>query len=135
MSSVIKHPGVVEEVKNDTVFVKILNVSACSSCHAKGACSAADMQEKIIEVKILGREFVKGQSVTIISSEAKGFLALFWGYLAPFLLVFISLVILTTYNIPEIKAGLLSLSALIPYYGALFLFKNKLRKKFTFDIQ
>ena len=115
MSSVIKHPGVVEEVKNDTVFVKILNVSACSSCHAKGACSAADMQEKIIEVKILGREFVKGQSVTIISSEAKGFLALFWGYLAPFLLVFISLVILTTYNIPEIKAGLLSLSVITSY--------------------
>ncbi len=46
----ISHPGIIEEVSKDKVFVKILSMSACSACHAKGMCSVAEVAEKIVEV-------------------------------------------------------------------------------------
>ncbi len=134
-NSYIKHQGVVDHIEGENVFVKILNVSACSSCHAKGACSASDMQEKMIEAKSKGRLFQVGQQVMIISTEGKGFLALFWGYVAPFLLVVITLIVLTALRLPEVKAGLYALLTLVPYYGGLYVFKQKFRNQFTFDIQ
>jgi len=48
-SGTIIHPGIIERISGEKVFVRILSQSACSACHAKGACSVADAEEKIIE--------------------------------------------------------------------------------------
>ena len=134
-NSSISHQGVIESVSTDAIKVRITNVSACASCHAKGACNASDEQEKIIDALPNGKSYTPGETVTITSKESMGFKALFLGYVLPFLLVLITLIITTSLNIEESTAGLISLSTLIPYYGTLFLFKDKIKKSFVFEIK
>lgn len=133
--SSITHQGIIESISIDTIKVKINNVSACSACHAKGACSASDMQEKIIDAIPNGQNYKTGDIVTLIAKESMGFKALFLGYLLPFLLVLFTLIIGTSINLKEAIAGIISLSVLIPYYGILFLLKDKIKKSFIFEIK
>lgn len=133
-TSVITHKGVIDSIKNNLVKVRILNLSACSSCHAKGGCSASDMEEKIIDVYNDTKEYKIGESVTISSELSTGFKALFLGYVLPFLIVLITLIILTSLNISEIKAGFFALVSLIPYYTGLYFFRDQVKKNFTFKI-
>ncbi len=133
--SSISHKGVVESITANIVNVKIISESACSACHAKGACSASDMQEKIIEA-VPGKKSVKiGDWVTIISKESMGFKALFLGYVLPFLLVLFTLIICTKASLKESTAGILSLSILIPYYTVLYLSRDVIKKSFIFEIK
>ncbi len=48
---IVKHPGVVVKTGPDEVEVMILAQSACAACHAKGACTMADMKEKMVKIK------------------------------------------------------------------------------------
>lgn len=133
-SNNITHQGVIEAIENNLVKVRIVNLSACASCHAKGACSAADMDEKVIDVFTNNKNYKLGQTVTIASKLKSGYKAIFYGYVLPFLLVFITLIILTVLSFTETTAGLISLGILIPYYVTLYLFRNQLGKSFTFEI-
>lgn len=133
-SSTITHQGVIESITQHLIKVRILNMSACAGCHAKGACNASDMEEKIIDIHSDSTKYKVGQSVTISSKLSTGFKALFLGYIIPFIIVLVSLIILTTLGIPEIQSGLVSLATLIPYYIALYLLRDKIKKEFTFEI-
>lgn len=133
-SSVITHDGVIDSISNHLVRVRIINMSACSGCHAKGACNAADQEEKIIDVYTDGTKHKLGEKVTIASKLSTGFKALLYGYLLPFILVLITLIVLTVMNLNEIKAGLFSLATLVPYYFILFIFRKHIKKNFTFEI-
>lgn len=131
----IAHQGIIESINTDCVKVKIVSMSACSSCHAKGACNASDMEEKIIEALPNGKPLKPGDWVTILAKESMGFKALFLGYLLPFLLVLGVLIVATSAAINETKAGILSLAVLIPYYLVLYLTREKIKKSFIFEIQ
>lgn len=133
-SSVITHQGVIETITKQLVKVKIINLSACSSCHAKGACSAADMEEKLIDIYTDEKNYQIGQMVTISSKLTTGFKALLLGYVLPFLIVLTTLIVLTVLSISEIKAGLIALASLVPYYFALYFFRDRMTKEFTFEI-
>lgn len=133
--SSITHQGVVDSISDTTIRVKITNMSACSSCHAKGACNAADMQEKIIDAVPNGKEYKTGQAVTISANESMGFKALFLGYLLPFIIVLITLIILTAFSVRESLAGLISLAVLIPYYTGLYFNRENIKKSFIFEIK
>ena len=131
----ISHKGVVTAISENIVSVSITNMSACSSCHAKGACNASDMQEKVIDALIGDKQFNIGDVVTVCGKESMGFKALFLGYVFPFLLVLITLIVATAVAIKESTAGLLALFTLVPYYGVLYLTKNRIKKSFIFEIQ
>ena len=133
-SSVITHQGIIDSIAQQLVRVKIINLSACSGCHAKGACTASDMEEKIIDIPTAKTNYKVGQIVTIASKLSTGFKALFLGYVLPFLIVLSTLIILTSLSIPETKAGLIALASLVPYYFALYIFRDKIKKEFTFEI-
>lgn len=133
-SSVITHKGVIDSISKQLVKVRILNMSACSSCHAKGACNASDMEEKIIDVYTKENDYKIGQSVTIASQLSTGFKALFLGYIFPFIIVLVTLIALTIMSVSEIKAGLIALASLAPYYVALYFLRDKIKKEFTFEI-
>ncbi|MBW6490605.1 MAG: SoxR reducing system RseC family protein [Lentimicrobium sp.] len=126
--------GVVQSIESRKVIVKIVSLSACASCHANGACTASDTSEKLIEVDLADAGDVKpGQSVTVNVESSAGNLALFYGYVMPFLLVFISL-ILAVYFVSELVAGLIALGVLVPYYGALYLLRDRMGKRFRFTL-
>ncbi len=133
-SSTITHQGIIDSITNNLIKVKIVNMSACSACHAKGACSASDMEEKIIDVTPNGESYKIGEPVTIYSKLTTGFKALFYGYIFPLLVVLFMLILLTSLSVKETTAGLFSIGILAPYYFGLYLFRNKIKKSFIFEI-
>ena len=130
----IEHEGIVEQTYGDHVKVRILNQSACASCHAKGVCTAADMQEKTIDASC-DRSFSRGERVTLIGESKLGLHAAWWAYILPLFLLLGTLFI--TYGITnnENLAGLLALGILIPYYLILKLFYSHFLKTFSFTIK
>lgn len=135
MAGEITHKGVIRKLSENKIIVSIISESACASCHAQGACSASDMKDKEIEITRFEGDYQLGQAVTIVGKTSQGFKALFLGYLLPFILVITTLITTTTLSISETKSGLLSLAVLIPYYGALYVFRNKIKKSFEFEIK
>jgi sigma-E factor negative regulatory protein RseC len=134
-NSDIRHIGFVKSVSDRSLIVSIINQSGCASCHAKGACTTADLQEKEVEINNFSRNYSPGEMVTIVFRQSQGFAAVFWGYLLPFLLVFLTLLISNSLLSNELTAGLLSLFVLIPYYIALYFFRHLLKKYFKFELE
>ncbi|HMM11968.1 MAG TPA: SoxR reducing system RseC family protein [Bacteroidales bacterium] len=129
----IEHPGVVVKVFDQYVEVKVMSQSACSACHAKGACSMADMEEKQVNaLKTPGSSYTEGQQVTVYMRKNLGNLAVFYGYIIPFLLVIIMLFGLVSLGFGQGKAGLIALATLVPYYIVLYLNRNRLNSTFVF---
>ncbi len=130
----IKHEGIVTRIEGDKVFVMITQNSACVACHAKGSCSAADKAEKEIEAINNGKAVEVGQKVVIVGRSVEGLQAAFLAYLLPFFVLFATLMIVYHFTTHEGIAAAAAIGSLVPYYLILFLFKNKLSKKFTFYI-
>ena len=120
---------------NHKLIVNIISQSACSTCHSKGACTVSDFEDKEIEINEFSGDYRVGEEVTIIFKESKGFAALMWGYMIPFLLVLITLIAATETTENELLAGLLSLAVLIPYYTALYFLRHHLKKIFKFELE
>ncbi|MFW5830618.1 MAG: SoxR reducing system RseC family protein [Prolixibacteraceae bacterium] len=135
MNTDIRHKAFVKEVTGSSMTVTIINESACSTCHAKGACSMSEFQEKEIEISHFNRQYSPGEEVTVIFQESQGFKALFYGYILPFLLVMITLIGMFSLSNNEIASGLLALGVLIPYYTTLYYFRHYLKKIFNFEIE
>jgi sigma-E factor negative regulatory protein RseC len=131
----ISHPGIVEQVTDDKVIVKIIAMSACSSCHAKGMCNVADMEEKIVEIrKTPHRDFKKNDQVTVSMKKSLGSRAVLLGYIFPFVLMIATLLLVLFLIGDEGVAGLSALLILIPYYWLLYIYRSKLKSTFSFTI-
>jgi positive regulator of sigma E activity len=125
----------VKRVTDNSLIVNIVNQSACSTCHAQSACTVSDFQDKEIEISNFSKSIVQGQEVTVVFQESKGFTALFYGYVLPFILVLSTLIITLSISNNELLAGLLSLAILIPYYITLYFFRHLLKKVFNFEVE
>ncbi len=134
MEEKVLHAGIIQEVTANKLTVVIVNASACSSCHAQGACLASDMKEKEIEIYRFSGEYYPGQQVNIVGHAAQGYKAAFYGYVLPFILVFVTLLVAVSITHSEGFAGIASLAILIPYYTALYFFRNKIKHSFEFEI-
>ncbi len=135
LNSDIKHTGFVKEVNGTSLIVNIVNQSACSTCHAQGACTVADFQDKEIEIQNFSKSYSPGQQVTVIFRESQGFTALFFGYILPFFLVLLTLIIAFEVLNNELISGILALAILIPYYTTLWFFRHLLKKIFKFEVE
>ncbi len=133
---VIEHPAIVVKINESDYDVMIMAQSACASCHAKGACSAADMEQKIVKVPKLQKDtFQTGEKVTVFMKQQAGGWAVFFGYILPFLIMVSTLIILISCKLSEGLAGLAALFILIPYYLVLYLNKKKLDSRFEFALK
>jgi len=131
----IQHPGIIESVGEDKVQVTILSQSACSSCHSKGMCSVSEMENKIVEVvKTPDFNYKVGDEVIVYMKKSLGSKAVLYGYLYPFLLVLISLILMLVLTSNEGISGLTAILLLVPYYFILSKFKDKLSTTFEFKI-
>ncbi len=115
--------------------MNIVSQSACSTCHAQGACSVSDFQDKEIEVTEYKGNYKVGDEVTILFKQSKGFTALIWGYVIPFFVVLGTLIIALEVTGDELKSGLLSLIILVPYYITLYFFRHLLKKVLKFELE
>ncbi len=130
----ISHEGKVVGFEKDKVRVKILSLSACASCHAKGSCSAADMSEKYIDA-FPGAVFENGEKVNVVIEEKMGWTALLYGILIPCIIMVATLFTLNALGKSEPFSALASLASLIPYYFFLYLLRGRFEKKFTFKAE
>lgn len=131
----IYHPGTIEKVDNQSIYVKIISSSACSSCSVKGACHLAESEEKVIEVKRQqDREYSVGKPVDVVMQRSAGTKAVLLAYLLPFCILVLSLIILITTGMDEGISALLSMLLLVPYYFILHQFRGRLKKEFEFTI-
>ena len=133
----VYHEGVIQSVTNDTVNVLIISRSACSSCNSKASCTLSEMKEKIIEIEtknIVKTDYKIGDKVNVEMSLQSGNKAIFLGYGLPFL-IFITTIIASNSLIKnEIITGILAITILSAYYFTLYLFRNQLKKSFSFKI-
>lgn len=134
MSEKIEHTGIISHIDRNLIQVLIIQESACSGCHANGACSAADIDEKIIEVESIDSTYKVGDKVILTGQSSTGLLAVLLAFILPFLLILLSLFFLRNYVTSEAISGTISLSTLIPYYIILSFFKKKMKNKFQFNI-
>lgn len=131
----IDHDGIIEHIREGVAHVKIDSQSACAACHAKGACSAADQEAKFLDVPLNGQSYSTGETVKVLVAQRMGFKAVALGYFYPFLLLMAVLIIMIVAGIGELKAGLIALLSLIPYYLVLYLARKRIETSFTFSIQ
>lgn len=132
----ITHEGIIEEINGDRITVRILQESACSSCHARGACMASDSKEKLIDIKDSSGMFSVREQVVIEGKESIGYKAIFWAFLLPLIILIATLVLTTSYwHFSEIDAAVSALIALTPYYLLLYLLRNNMARTFQFSIK
>ena len=131
----ICHSGIVKSIDNQHIVITVLSQAACVSCHAKGACSSSDIQEKVIEITKWQGEYTPGERVEIISTESQGFRAVFLAYVLPLVLMVAVLVFVLSATDNEVFAAFGALIILTSYYFILYIYRNKLMKSLKFNIR
>lgn len=132
----VYHDGNVVSVSGNHVQVKIISKSACAECHAKGVCNASDMDEKLIDgVANPGHSFHIGEPVTLVMEEKLGWIAIFYAFGLPFLVMVSILILFSALGHSETFAALAGLASLLPYYLLLYVFRRKVEKDFLFKVE
>lgn len=79
----IEHEGIIEKISGNKITVRISKQSACSTCHAKGACMAADSKEKRVDITDYSGRFTENERVIVEGKESIGYKAVFWLLASP----------------------------------------------------
>lgn len=136
MSESINHNGRIEKIEGDTIFVRIIQQSACSGCHAKGMCSASDQKEKVIEVNDPNSDrFHINEEVTLCGQSSLGLQAVLLAFVLPLIIVVAAIVAGNYLQWDETTSGLTGLLLLVPYYSILYFLREKLKRKFIFTLK
>jgi sigma-E factor negative regulatory protein RseC len=135
MTGQIEHDGIIDSVDAKMIRVRIISESACSACHAKGACSASDMQEKMVDIPVNEQSYQVGQRVIIAASQSQGFKAVFLAYVIPSVIILATLGFIYYLTGSDIIAGISSISIAIAYFTILYILKHKMEASFSFHIK
>ena len=136
MSTKISHSGVVESIDGECVHVRIVQTSACAACKVAGYCNAAESKEKVVDVICKdAAAYHVGQPVTVITSGQVAARALLWGFGLPFVVLVVVLVVMLQLTGNEGLSALVALGALAPYYGVLWLMRDRMREQLSFAIE
>jgi sigma-E factor negative regulatory protein RseC len=127
------HAGIISKINSDSVIVTLEQNIHCESCHAKGTCGVSESSTKEIEVPNSSGIFKINEQVDVILKKSLGLKAVFWAYVFPFILMFSTLIIASSF-LKEWLSGLLSLFVLIPYYLMLYGLKTRLKSSFKMSI-
>jgi sigma-E factor negative regulatory protein RseC len=132
----IKHNGIIRTMDNEKYYVSIIAQSACASCSVKGACNVTEIKEETVEVvKGKNDSYKIGDRVEVLMEKSLGTKAVFLGYILPFIVLFLTLIIGLNIFDDEGIAGLLSLGILVPYYFSLYYLRGRLSNTFVFRIR
>ena len=141
----ISHIGTIVAKGEGVISVAITSVAGCVGCSVKSACNASNSKEKIIDVyvenfredeKLKVDEYRVGQQVEVFMSADKGLKATLYGYIIPFVLFVVSIVLALVYIQVEWISAVIALAVLLLYYLSLkYLFHNNIRREFTFRVR
>jgi len=131
----IEQDGIIEEITDNKIRVRMKSFSACENCQTNSICNLVDSQNNSLEVIDKSENYSIGDKVNIRITRSLGYKALFLGYILPFILVVLFLVLFSSFGIKEILSGLISLSVLVFYYLILYYFRESIRKTFIFTLE
>lgn len=137
MANTISHEGIIEFLKGTSVYVRIVQSSACAGCKIASHCATSESKIKQVEVTVADpSRYNVGDKVTVHASESAGFTAVLYGFIIPFIVM--TGTIFGTYwwlgSEQEHIAALIGLATLVPYYAILYLCKGYFKRKITFYI-
>lgn len=135
MSEHINHNGRIEKIEGSAIFVRIIQQSACSGCHAQGMCGASEKKEKIIEVNDNSGKFHVNEEVMLCGQSSLGLLAVLLAFVIPIILVVVAIGVGDYLQWDETTSGLIGLLLLVPYYCLLYLLRERLKRKFIFTLK
>jgi sigma-E factor negative regulatory protein RseC len=97
---------------------------------------AADSKEKLIDVFDYTGSFRENERVIIQGKVSMGYKAVLWAFLLP-LVVLVTMLVFTisVWNFSDTEAAISSILALVPYYIALYMLRNKMADSFKFTIK
>lgn len=133
-TDIIQHEGIVESIGADSVSVRILQASACSSCSARGLCRSSESKEKLIEARGHYPTLKVGDSVVLQGYVRQGLRASMLAYVVPLVLMTIALFVGTHLG-GEAAGALAALLVLTLYYVVLYLLRDRLGRKFEFKLE
>lgn len=137
MTDIIKHRGIVENIRGSHIQVRITQTSACSACSVKGHCNASESKEKLVDVyDAKASSYRVGEEVMLYGTTSMGMQAVLLAFGVPFLILLITLFIsMRLTDGDELLSAVIALLALIPYYLIIYICRNKLSKKFSFTLE
>ncbi len=132
----VSHEGIITKITDEEIEIKILAQSACAACHAKSACGMGEQSEKILTVpRPKDKDFKLLQKVNVTMAIGQGNKAAVLAYLIPIILLLTALFTCLGIGLGEGLSALISVAALIPYYIVLYFKRDKLRKRFEYNIE
>ena len=136
MAQNISHNGIVEKINGKHILVRICQTSACSSCVAKKLCNSSESKEKTIDIYCENPSaYTIGEEVIIVGTIGMGMSAVLWAYVIPLLLLIIALSLSIFFIHSEPLSALIAVIVLFIYYLSLYFNRNRLSKKFSFNIK
>lgn len=135
MNNIITHSGVIDKIDGRHITVRIVQTSACSACKASGYCNASETKVKLVDVydsDTGGRRV--GDAVTISADVNTGYRAVAWGFGIPLVIFMATIFAVYLLTGDDALAALLGIASLIPYYILLYLLRNKIRERLTFEL-
>jgi Positive regulator of sigma E activity len=135
MSSRIDHEGEVIAVSLKQARVKIIQNSACSSCHAHFSCSISETKEKIIDIPTDDKEIHVGDKVVVVGTSSMGLRAVLYAFAIPLFITFVSVFLSTYWINNEGMLALITIGVVALYYIVLYFFRDRLKGKFIFQIE
>ena len=132
----ITHTGKVIGVFRDTVTVAVESSEACGSCASRSACSMG-VESKTRNILITtpqAESYSVGECVVVSTRAQMGLMAVVLCYAIPAVVLVAVLALAVICKVSEGLSALLSLGAVVLYYTALWLFRDRLAQKVTFSI-
>jgi sigma-E factor negative regulatory protein RseC len=128
--------GIIERLDREIYFISITSQSACAACHSKAICGMTEGKDKTIEVpRKRNDDFKIGDEVEVLMEKSIGSKAVFIGYIIPFFMLLITLIVSLELFQSEIISGILSITILAVYYFSLYYLRDKIKKNFKFSIR
>ena len=135
MENSIKHEGIVQSVDGLKVTVKMTVGSACSGCHAKGICGAAESRDKVVNAININRlDLSVGDTVAVEMRQTLAMKAVVICYLVPFIVLFASFCLMYLVCSVEWVNVAVSLGLTALYFVLLWVFRKRIEKNVTFVV-
>ena len=135
-TDMIEHEGTIDSINGNEYTIRITQSTACSECHAKHACIAADTKVKMVDVIDTSGRFKMNERVLLSGKTAIGYKAILWAFVLPLILLMaVVFVSISVWQISELQAALVALASLVPYYALLYTTRHKMSEKLAFTIK
>ena len=131
----VEHEGLVVEASDSHVLVNVIVKSSCAGCQIKGGCNLSEIQEKLIDINHNKEGYKNGDKVLIAMETVLGYKALLLGYIIPFIIILLTLIVSISVFQNEGTAAGLALGFAVVYYLIIYILRKYIQKAFRYTLK